>query len=231
MAKKTKPATAVRTEGEILEALSYDYPYFGCFNCDPGWMTIRGPEDWLYACPKCGHSLTLFDGEWGSGKQPVKRALPAIRVAIFNRVREARQLERECERDPRKRALEAELEGATVALSIKGGRGWQRRIERENEVMYGPGGGNGCGPDIEAFYWRHLPPALRAHLLCLDKLSWLVEQWYEYGLSGKPEEFDVDLAEMRQLLKLVKACPYNVRASAQPARRPRRAAWPAPALA
>jgi hypothetical protein len=36
-----------------------------------------------------------------------------------------------------------------------------------------PGGGNGCGADIEAFYWRHLPPALRTHLLCLDKLAWL----------------------------------------------------------
>jgi hypothetical protein len=222
MAKKTKPAAA-RTEGEILAALSYDYPCFGCFGCCPGWMTIRGPEDWLDACRKCGHSLTLFDGEWGSGKQPEKKDLPSIRVAILNRVREARRIERECERDPRKRALEAELEAAAVALSIKRGRGWQRRIERENEVMYA-GGGNGCGADIEAFYWRHLPPALRAHLLCLEKLAWLVEQWYEYGLSGEPEKFDADLAEMRRLLKLVKARPYNVRAQAAGEKTRRRAA-------
>jgi hypothetical protein len=46
----------------------------------------------------------------------------------------------------------------------------------------------------------------------MDKLNWLVEQWYEYGLSGKPDEFDADLREMRRLLKLAKAEPYDVRA-------------------
>ncbi len=213
----SKPPATARTEGEILAALSYDYPCFGCFGCCLGWMIIRGPCDWLDACPKCGGPVALMADGFGLGKQPSKADLPAVRAAVLSRVAEARRIERECERDPRKRALEVELEAAAVALGIKGGRDWRRRLDHEHDAMPGPNFEGNC--NFSAAYWPHLPRALRTRLECMDKLNWLVDQWFDHGLSGEPAEFDADLREMRRLLKLVKRSPYDVRAKSRPARR------------
>jgi hypothetical protein len=215
---KKQQAKAALTEGRILEALSYKYPYFICSIC----LEQQEIKDWPTVCPRCGTALRLVNETENQWSLEVTEVSDALRVRISTRIAEARRTAREFEHDPRALALEAELEAATVALGIKGGRGWQQRLDREHMAMYGPDLWDNAN-DLVAAYWRHLPHPLQIRLQCMDKLSWLVDQWYERGLSGEPQNFDADLAEMRRLLKLVNANPYDVSAKATLWRRDHRA--------
>ena len=204
--RKQRPK-AVLTEGRILEALSYEYPYVICSKC----LEQQEIEGWPTQCPRCGTSLRLIDENLEQWSLEVSEISDALRDRISRKIANAQRVVSEFERDPRALALEAELELAAVALGIRGGQGWQSRLDHDHMAMYGPDLWDNSN-ELAAAYWRHLPHPLQIRLNCMDKLAWLVDQWYRRGLSGESQKFDADLAEMRRLLKLVNENPYDVSA-------------------